>query len=67
MKLKINFVGQINTPQFGKIISDANGTHDDYQRILGPYPYNDPFGFHLFPNGWKLEPIESTPTNVSFE
>ena len=24
-------------------------------------------GFHWFPNGWKLEPIESTPTNVSFE
>ena len=34
---------------------------DDYQRILGP------LGFHWFPNGWKLEQIESTLTNVSFE
>ena len=24
-------------------------------------------GFRWFPNGWKLERIESTPTNVSFE
>ena len=37
------------------------------KEYLGPYPYNDAFGFHLFPNGWKLEPIESTTTNVSFE
>ena len=26
-----------------------------------------PLGFPSFPNGWKLEQIESTPTNVSFE
>ena len=26
-----------------------------------------PLGFCSFPNGWKLEQIESTPTNVSFE
>ena len=24
-------------------------------------------GFRWFPNGWKLEEIESTPTDVSFE
>ena len=24
-------------------------------------------GFRWFPNSWKLEQIESTPTNVSFE
>ena len=35
--------------------------HDDYQRILGP------LGFRWFPNGWKLERIESTPINVSSE
>ena len=34
---------------------------DDYQRILGP------LGFRWFPNRWKFEQIESTPTNVSFE
>ena len=28
---------------------------------------NIPLGFCWFPNGWKLERIESTPTNVSFE
>ena len=26
-----------------------------------------PLGFRSFSNGWKLEQIESTPTNVSFE
>ena len=41
--------------------------HDDYQRILGPYPYNVPLGFRWFLNNWKFEQIESTPTNVSFE
>ena len=58
---------KFSTPQFSKTISNANGTHDDYQRILGPYPYNDPLGFCWFPNGWKIEQSESTPTNVSFE
>ena len=52
---------------FSKTISNANGAHDDYQRILGPYPYDAPLGFCWFLNGWKLEQIESTPTNVSFE
>ena len=28
---------------------------------------NVPLGFRWFPNGRKLERIESTPTNVSFE
>ena len=49
------------------MISNANVTHDDYQRILGPYPYDPPLGFCWFPNKWKLKRIESTPTNVSFE
>ena len=49
------------------MISNANVTHDDYQRILGPYPYDPPLGFCWFPNSWKLKQIESTPTNVSFE
>ena len=58
---------KFSTPQFSKTISNANGTHDNYQRILGPYPYDTPLGFCWFPNGWKLKRIESTPTNVSFE
>ena len=58
---------EFSTPQFSKTISNANDTHDDYQIILGPYPYNDPLGFCWFLNGWKLKQIESTPTNVSFE
>ena len=58
---------KFSTPQISKTISNANGTHEDYQRILGPYPCNAPLGFRWFPNGWKLKPIESTPTNVSFE
>ena len=41
--------------------------HDDYQRILGPYPYNVPLGFCWFLSKWNPERIESTPTNVSFE
>ena len=48
------------------MVSNANSTHDDYQRILDPYPYDAPLGFRWFPNGWKLKWIESTPTNVSF-
>ena len=67
MKLKINFVGRISTPQFSKTISNANDTHDDYQRILCPYPYNAPLGCCWFWNSWKLKQIEATPTNVSFE
>ena len=62
MKLERNFV--IN--KFSKTISDANGNHDNYQRILSSYPYNALLGFRWFPNGWKLEPKKSTPT-VSFE
>ena len=62
-----NLLDEFSTPQFRKTISNVNGTHDKYQRILGPYPYNAPLGFHWVPNGWKLEPIEPTPTNVSFE
>ena len=58
---------EFSTPQFSKTISNANDTHDDYQRILDPYPYDAPLGFQWLPNGWKLEPIESTPANVSFE
>ena len=58
---------EFGTPQFSKTISNANGTHDDYQRILGQYSYDAPLGFDWFPNDWKLERIESTPTNVSFE
>ena len=49
------------------MISNANGTHDNYQRILGPFPYNAAIGFCWFSNGWKLQQIESTLTNVSFE
>ena len=49
------------------MISNANGTYGDYQRILDPYPYDAPLGFCWFPNGWKLNRIESTPTNFSFE
>ena len=58
---------EFSTPQFSKTIFNANGNHDDYQRILGPCPYDAPLGFHWFPNGWKLKQIESTTTNVSFE
>ena len=58
---------KFSTPQFSKMISNANGTYDDYQRILDPYPYDAPLGFCWFPNGWKLNQIESTPTNFSFE
>ena len=58
---------EFSTPQFSKTIFYANGNHDDYQRILGPYPYDAPLGFRWFPNGWKLKQIESTTTNVSFE
>ena len=58
---------EFSTPQFSKTISNANDTHDDYQIILGPYPYEVPLGFRWFLNGWKLKRIESTPTNVSFE
>ena len=47
------------------MISNANGTHDNYQRILGPFPYDAAIGFCWFLNGWKLEQIESTLTNVS--
>ena len=49
------------------MISNANVTHADYQRILGPYPHDPPLVFCWFPNKWKLKRIESTPTNVSFE
>ena len=42
------------------MISNTSGTH-------GPYPYVVPLGFHWFPNGWKLKPTGSIPTNVSFE
>ena len=49
------------------MISNENGTYDYYQRILDPYPYDVPLGFCWFPNGWKLNRIESTPTNFSFE
>ena len=55
---------EISTPQFSKMISNANGTHDDYQRILDPYTYDIPLEFHWFLNGWKLMGIASTPTNV---
>ena len=34
---------------------------------MGPYHYDAPPGFCWVPKGWKLEPIEATPTNVSFE
>ena len=34
---------------------------------MGPYHYDAPPGFCWVPNIWKLEPIEATPTNVSFE
>ena len=58
---------EFSTPQFSKMIFNANDTHDNYQIILGPYPYNVPLGFCWFLNGWKLKQIESTPTNVSFQ
>ena len=59
---------KLSTPQLSKMISNANDTHDDHQRILDPCPYDAPLGcFHWFPNGWKLEPIESTLINVLFE
>ena len=57
----------MSTPQFSKTISNANDTHGDYQRILGPYPYDASLGFRWFPNNWKLKLMESRPTNVSFE
>ena len=56
---------KFSTLQYSKTISNANDTNDDYQRILGTYPYYAPLGFHWFPIGWK--PVESTPTNVSCE
>ena len=66
-----NFLDKFSTPQLSKMILNTNGTHGYYQRILGqylsPYPYDALLGFHWVPNGWKLEPVESTPTNVSFE
>ena len=42
-------------------------THDSYQGILSPYPYDTPLGFCWFSNGWKLKRTESTTTNVSSE
>ena len=62
-----NLLDEFSTPQFSKTIPNANGNHDDYQRILGPYPYNALLGFRWVPNSWKLEPIELTPTSVLFE
>ena len=64
MKLKRILLDEICTPQFSKMISNANGTHDNYQRKLGPYTYDIPFEFHWFLNGWKLMGIASIPTNV---
>ena len=51
---------KFSTPKFSKMISNTSGTH-----VL--YPYDALLGFHWFPNGWKLKPTESIPTNVSFE
>ena len=62
-----NSFDEFCTPQFSKAISNSNATPDEYQRILGPYPYDTLPGFCWVPNGWKLEPIEATPANVSFE
>ena len=66
-----NLLDEFSTPQLSKMILNTNGTHGYYQRILGqylsPYPYDALIGFRWVPNGWKLEPIESTPKNVSFE
>ena len=58
---------KFSTTKFSKTISNANDTHDDYQIILGPYPYDVILGFCWFLNDWELKGIESTPTNVLFE
>ena len=62
-----NLLDEFSTPQFSKTIPNANSTHDDYQGIQDPYPYDALVGFRWVPNSWKPEPIESTPTNVLFE
>ena len=58
---------EFSTLQFNKMISNANDNHDNYSKIHDLYPYNALFDFHSVPNGWKLKPIESIPTNVSFD
>ena len=49
------------------MISNANGSHDSYQKILDPYPHDVPLELRWVPNGWKLKPIELPPTNVSVD
>ena len=46
-----------STRQFSKLISNANGSHDIYRKILDPYPHDVPLKFLWVPNGWKLNPI----------
>lgn len=58
---------EFSTLQFNKMISNANDNHDNYSKIHDLYPYNTLLVFHSVPNGWKLKPIESIPTNVSFD
>lgn len=41
---------------------------DQRLKLLGPYPYDAPPGYHWVPNGWKLEPVqEAQIPDVSFE
>ena len=58
---------EFSTLQFSKMISNANDNHDNYWKIHDLYPYNALLDFRSVPNGWKLKPIESIPTNVSFD
>ena len=58
---------EFSTLKFSKMISNANGSHDNYRKILDPYPHEVSLEFRWVPNGWKLKPIELTPTNVSVD
>ncbi|XP_057314858.1 uncharacterized protein LOC130656038 [Hydractinia symbiolongicarpus] len=61
-----------NTPT--KIHSSAKHFSKQVMDTIGPFPFDAPLGFQWVPNGWKLEPVSSTPTpttapivNKSFE
>ena len=42
---------EFSTLQFSKMISNANGSHDNHRKILDPYPYDVPLEFLWVPNG----------------
>ena len=42
---------EFSTLQFSKMISNANGSHDNHRKILDLYPYDVPLEFLWVPNG----------------